>query len=587
MHPLLARQLRRLGLGLDAPPADPSAWLSLIERVSESYGDFDRERYMMERSLSISSAELRALYDDLVRDVAERERAEAALRESEAAQRLLCDASPVPVLAFDAATLRIVSANDAAVLLYDYPREALLQLSAADLWAPAERATAARALRAATPEEWRGAASHARSDGSALQVEIVARSLTLNGAAVRMAVVVDVTARTDLEAQLRQAQKMEAVGRLAGGVAHDFNNILSVMLGYADLTVDELEPGTPLHDNLQEIRAAGARAAELTRQLLLFSRHEMTEQRAVDLNELLAKTERMLTRLLGADVELVTALSPALGLVRADPGNLQQVILNLVVNARDAMPTGGRLTIETRNVVLDEQYASAHLGAVVGPYVMLTVTDTGVGMDKLTQSRIFEPFFTTKERGKGTGLGLSTVFGILRQSGGSIWVQSEPGRGTTFTVYLPRVEADADGAAVTPTATSLEGSETILLVEDEAQVRDVVHAILRRAGYRVLVARDGEDALRQSEGFAGPIDLLLTDVVMPRMSGPELARHLAPTRPETAIVCMSGYTDDILTRHGLPDAEVSYLQKPITSVSLTRKVREAIDAAKEPKDGTG
>ena len=569
MHPLLVRQLRRLGLGLDAPPADPRAWLSLLERVSESYGDFDRERYMMERSLGISSAELRSLYDDLVRDVAERERAEAALRESEAAQRLLCDASPVPVLAYDVATLRIVSANDAAGLLYGYPREALLQLSAADLWAPAERAAAARSLRAATPEEWRGAASHCRSDGSALQVDIVARSLTLHGAAVRMAVVVDVTARTELEAQLRQAQKMEAVGRLAGGVAHDFNNILSVILGYADLTVDELEPGTPVHENLQEIRSAGTRAAELTRQLLLFSRHEMVEQRAVDLNELLAKTERMLARLVGADVELVTTLSPGLGLVRADPGNLQQVILNLVVNARDAMPTGGRLTIETRNVVLDEQYASAHLGAVVGPYVMLTVTDTGVGMDKLTQSRIFEPFFTTKEQGKGTGLGLATAFGTVVQSGGSITVESKVGVGSTFTIYLPAVE-EAPAASVTSTPTPRPAevrATTVLLVEDEDALRRVVRRMLESSGHRVVAAASAEEALTVFAREGASIDLVLTDLVMPGMDGIALAARLTQER-NVKVLFMSGYSEHAALRKTTLSPGVNFLQKPFAAADL-------------------
>jgi PAS domain S-box-containing protein len=580
VHALLARQLRRLGLSPDEAPADRERWLALLARVAESYADFDRDQYMLERSLSISSGEMRALYDDLVRDVAERRRTEEALRESEAAQRLLFDASPVPVIVFDRRTLRLVGANDAAAQLYGYDRDALLGVTVLDLCAPDEREGASRALLDAGRDEWRGAATHCRRDGSLLQVEVVARALTLAGEGVRMAVVTDVTSRVELEAQLRQSQKMEAVGRLAGGVAHDFNNILSVILGYADLSVDELEEGSVLRANLEEIRTAGARASALTHQLLLFSRHQMVEQRVIDLNGLLANTERMLARLVGADVELVTRLAPGLGLVRADPGNLEQVFLNLVVNARDAMPTGGRLVIETRNVTLDEHYASAHLGAAVGPHIMVTVTDTGVGMGRATQSRIFEPFFTTKERGKGTGLGLSTVFGILRQSGGSIWVQSAPGEGSTFTVFLPRVDGAPDALPAPAATGTLKGTETILLVEDEAQVREVAYAILRHAGYRVIEAGDGEEALRQSADHAGKIDLLLTDVVMPRMSGPELARRLGALRPGMAIVCMSGYTDETVTRHGVPASGVSYLQKPLTPAALTRKVREVLDAAK-------
>jgi two-component system cell cycle sensor histidine kinase/response regulator CckA len=580
VHNLLARQLRRLGLSAEEVPADSERWLALLARVSESYADFDRDQYLLERSLSLSSAEMRPLSDDLVRDVAERRRAEDALRESEAAQRLLFEASPVPVVVFDARTLRLVGANAAAAQLYGYDRPALLALTLIDLCAPAEREATTRRLRDVDHDEWRGAATHCRRDGSHVQVEVVARALTLAGEAVRMAVITDVTARVELEAQLRQSQKMDAVGRLAGGVAHDFNNILSVILGYADLSVDELEPGSTLRGNLEEIRTAGARASALTHQLLLSSRHQMVEQRVIDLNELLASTERMLTRLVGADVELVTKLAPAPGLVRADPGNLAQVFLNLVVNARDAMPAGGRLTLETSHVMLDEAYASGHLGAAVGPHVMVTVTGTGVGMDKATQSRIFEPFFTTKERGKGTGLGLSTAFGILRQSNGSIWVRSEPGLGTTFTVLLPRVDEAADELAAPAVTSTLEGTETILLVEDEAQVREVAHAILRRAGYRVIEASDGEAALRQSASYDGEIHLLLTDVVMPRMSGPELARRLGPLRPAMAIVCMSGYTDETVTRHGAAASGVSYLQKPLTPASLTRKVREVLDAAK-------
>ena len=572
MHPLLVHQIQSLGLSAVALPGDVSAWQALLALVSESYE-------ALERSTS-PVIEAHTLGADLAKDAMERRRADEVLRESESAQRMLFDASPVPVIVFEADTLRLVGANDAAVELYGYPRSWLLGLSVIDLYAPTERAVAGRSLREASTSEWRRAATHCRSDGSVLQVEIVARSLTLGGAAVRMAAVADVTTKLELESQLRQSQKMEAVGRLAGGVAHDFNNILSVILGYADLSVDELAPGASLHANLEEIRTAGARASELTRQLLLFSRHKMLDQQVLDLNELLMESEPTLAGVLGDDIKLVVNCTPMPGLVRADHDNLEQMFANLAIHAREAMPTGGKVTFETRNVVLDAQYASEHLGAVVGPHVMVTVTDTGIGMDKATQARIFEPFFTTHERGRGMGLGLSTVFGIVRQSGGSIWVHSDPGRGTTFTVYLPRVDEEADEQRVLADSPWLGGSETILLVEDELQVRELAHAILRRSGYEVLTAANGEDALRESDRYPGEIHLLLTDMVMPGIGGPELARLLSQMRPKTAVLFMSGYTEEVVTQQGIPAEGVSYLQKPITPTRLTRKVRKVLDAAK-------
>jgi two-component system, cell cycle sensor histidine kinase and response regulator CckA len=389
----------------------------------------------------------------------------------------------------------------------------------------------------------------------------------------------DVTERRRLEGQLRQSQKMEAVGLLAGGIAHDFNNLLSVVLSYADLMTMELKADNPLLGDVEEIRRAGTRAADLTRQLLMFSRQQVVESKVLDLNEVMSGVDKMLRRVLRADIEFTSIPGGALGCVRADPGSIEQVIMNLVVNARDAMPIGGKLTVETSNVALDDEYARTHLGAKSGLYVMLSITDTGSGMDKPTLARIFEPFFTTKEKGKGTGLGLATVFGIVQQSGGTVWVYSEPGIGTTFKVYLPRVDDAADAPSARLVVATLRGDETILLVEDEDQVRDVARGILLRHGYTVLDARNGGEAFLLCEQHVGRIHLLLSDVVMPKMSGPALAKRLSVARPEMKVLCMSGYTDDAAVRHGVIDAELAYLQKPFTVDALTRKVRSVLDSS--------
>ncbi len=381
-----------------------------------------------------------------------------------------------------------------------------------------------------------------------------------------------------LENQLRQAQKMEAVGRLAGGVAHDFNNLLSVILSYSEMVSRELKAGDPMRDDVDEIRTAGTRAAELTRQLLTFSRQQVIEPKVLDIRTVLSSMEKMLQRILGEDVDLVSRSNPALWRVKMDPSSLEQVIMNLVVNARDAMPTGGKLTIEASNVNLDETFVREHVGATPGPHVMLAVSDNGMGMDRETQAHIFEPFFTTKDKDKGTGLGLSTVYGIILQSGGIVSVYSEPGRGTSFKVYLPRVNGVLDTARAQDAHGSLRGTETILLVEDEDQVRLVASTILRKQGYRIFEARHAGEALLLCEGQSDEIHLLLTDVVMPRMSGPELAKRLVQIRPRMRVLCMSGYTDDSIVRHGVLQADIAYLQKPITPQTLAKKVREVLDA---------
>ncbi|MES1178191.1 MAG: ATP-binding protein [Myxococcales bacterium] len=379
------------------------------------------------------------------------------------------------------------------------------------------------------------------------------------------------------EDQLRHAQKMEAVGRLAGGIAHDFNNLLSVVLSYADILL-ETESAASAAPELKEIRNAGLRAAELTQQLLAFSRQQVLEPQVVNLNETLGSIQSMIRRIIGEDIELRVALTRDLWRTRVDPGQLEQVLLNLVVNARDAMLRGGVLTLETGNVVLDQAYADAHVGAKAGPHVMLAVSDTGVGMDRETQDRIFDPFFTTKEKGKGTGLGLATAFGIVKQSGGSIWVYSEPGKGTTFKVYLPQTEAAAGKRGPdTQPPDSPGGSETILVVEDDSSVRQVTCTILRLQGYTVIEANSGAEALRLAEATPN-IRLVLTDVVMPKLSGRELALQLLAKQPQLKVLYVSGYTENSIVHHGVLDEGVEFLQKPITPGALTRKVRAVLDA---------
>jgi two-component system cell cycle sensor histidine kinase/response regulator CckA len=381
-----------------------------------------------------------------------------------------------------------------------------------------------------------------------------------------------------LEEQLRQAQKMEAVGRLAGGIAHDFNNVLTIIRGYSELALAQMAPHDPQRARLQYIKEAGDRATSLTRQLLAFSRRQVLESRVLDLNAIVTNLYEMLPRLIGEDLDVVSILQPGLGRVKADPGQIEQVILNLAVNARDAMPQGGKITIETANVVLDENYARDHATVQPGPHVMLAISDTGFGMDAETKARVFEPFFTTKEVGKGTGLGLATVYGIVKQSGGSIWVYSEPGKGTTFKIYLPRVEdALEENAPAENRPRILRGTETILLAEDEEMVRNLMRTILEAQGYTVLVARDATEAMSFCHRHQGSISLLVSDVVMPGMSGRELAAQMAMVHPETKVLYVSGYTDDAVVRHGVLNAGLAFLQKPFSAESFLLKVRDALD----------
>ena len=381
------------------------------------------------------------------------------------------------------------------------------------------------------------------------------------------------------EEQLRQALKMEAVGKLAGGVAHDFNNLLTAITGHSEMCLRRLTPDNSLYRHVEQIKKAGDRAAALTRQLLAFSRKQILQPEVLDLNHIVVELSKMLQRLIGEDIDLLMGLAADLGKVKADPNQLEQVLMNLVVNARDAMPKGGKLTIETSNVHLSEEFADHHVSVPPGHYVMLAVSDSGCGMDAETQARIFEPFFTTKEVGKGTGLGLATVYGIVKQSEGSIWVYSEVGRGTTFKIYLPSVEGHVkEVAAGIEDLELLRGAETVLVVEDEEVVREMATEILRESGYHVLEAKHANEALTLAAQYDGEIHLMLTDVVMPQMSGRDLAEQLTPLRPDMKVLYMSGYTDDAIVHHGVLEEGTAFIGKPFSIDALALKVRETLDA---------
>ncbi len=521
-------------------------------------------------------------YLGTVDDITANRLSEEALRASEERYRELFENANDFVFTTDL-TGGFTSINKVGEKITGYSREETVQQkrSFMELAAPEHIATARSMIGRGVGAD--GPTTHeleiVSKGGDRVVLEVGTRTIAQQGRPAEIqGIARDVTERKRLEEQLRQAQKMDAVGRLAGGVAHDFNNMLTAILGYSDLLLAKLDRDQPLRRHVDEIRKAGERAASLTGQLLAFSRKQVIVPRVLSLNAVVANLDKMLRRLIGEDIEMVTYPAPDLGSIKVDSGQIDQVIMNLVVNARDAMPQGGKLTIETANAHLDEAYARRQVNVKPGHYAMVAVSDTGCGMDAETQSHIFEPFFTTKAPGKGTGLGLATVYAIVQQSGGHLWLYSELGHGTTFKIYFPRVDERVEDVRPEGTITDTDrGSETLLLVEDQEEVRALAREVLQMLGYTVLVAGQGSEAIQLSNQLPGPIHLMLTDVVLPHMSGWELAERFGQARPEMKVLFMSGYTDKALARQGELTEDTPFIQKPFTPALLARRVREVLD----------
>ncbi|MBE7468470.1 MAG: hybrid sensor histidine kinase/response regulator [Anaerolineae bacterium] len=549
-------------------------------------------------------AKLRQKVANLEELAANQQRLEAALRESEERFRQWSEATFEGVAIHD--RRQILDANLKMAEAFGYQLSEFIGQNILDLIAPKSRDLALKNIVTEYPDAYE--AIGLRKGGMTFPLEIRSRPIPYRGRMVTVSVIRDITAqkqvktayrqaviyaqelraeiterkraeeiRTQLEQQLLHLQKLEAVGQLAGGVAHDFNNLLTAILGYAGMALAALPADHPAGSDIQGIQNTVQRAANLTRQLLAFARRQIINPQIVNLNDIVLNINNMLNRLIGEDIKLTTTLAPDLAPIKADPGQLEQVLVNLAVNARDAMPNGGELIIETANVTLDHQFARRHLEVTPGEYILLAVTDTGIGMTEEVKARLFEPFFTTKEVGKGTGLGLATCFGIVKQSGGHIRAYSELGEGTTFKIYLPRVGGVASPLPKSePLDLLAQGSETILLAEDEAAVRDLAARALRQQGYTVLEAATGQEALRLAQ-LEKEIHLLVTDMVMPKMGGTELADRLKAVRPQLKVVFMSGYTDSKIIRYGLPELGISFLQKPFSAQRLIRKVRDILD----------
>ncbi|WP_053225894.1 response regulator [Solirubrobacter soli] len=583
--------VQRVGVPSDVPLApDAPHGPAIVMRTGEPELVADAERFGLRSmlcvplaagastlgALTLLSADQRygTFELELAGEIARRIATAIQVQRSEERYKMLFEASPMPMWVYDASTLFFLAVNDAAVRHYGYQRREFLRMRITDIRPPEDVPAVLDDVKSRggpgspSPRVWR----HLRKDGSPISVEITAGRITFEGRKAALVLAHDVTDRLRLEQRLAEAEKMEAIGRLAGGVAHDFNNLLTVIAGYAEI-LQARQGG----EESAEISRAAAQAAALTHQLLAFSRRQVLHPRLIDLNDIVSGMETMLQRIIGENISVGIRLDPALAAVEADRAQLERVILNLAANARDAMPNGGVLTIETSNVDVDEAQVTTHADGSPGPHVLLAVSDTGVGMDEDVAKHLFEPFFTTKPAGAGTGLGLATVFGVVKQSGGGIYVYSEPDRGSTFKIYLPAasapaevvVEAGADGHAG-------RGSETVMVVEDDEGVRELVRLMLEANGYEVLTVADAEEAVALCGARA--IDLLLTDVVMPDVSGSELAQRLAVLAPEMRVLFMSGYSDEAVVRHGELSESAAFLEKPFTEKALARKVRDVLDA---------
>jgi len=586
---------KNLGLPRDHPPVHSFlgaplrvgkhsyGWIYVAQKLNALEFDDDDERILIALAAQVGLAYENSLSLLAIQEHSKKLEAEVEERKkAENRFRMLIETAPMGIVIADKRG-RMADMNAQALRMFGYEREELIGQSV-EVLLPERLRMAHEGHRSgyvgdphARPMGVGMELFARRKDGTEFPVEISLGPLETNDEILISSIIVDITARKKMERQIRLSQRMEAIGELAGGVAHDFNNLLAVILGSADVAIDELPPEHSVTKKIETIRKAGSSAADLTRQLLAFSRQQLLQPRILDLKEVVDRALQLLRRLIGENIEIAISLEPLLGCVKADPGQLEQILLNLAVNARDAMPRGGKLTIGASNVELDNSYRDDHLVVIPGRYVMLAVEDTGCGMNRETQSRIFDPFFTTKEVGKGTGLGLATVYGIVKQSGGYIWVYSELDKGTVFKIYLPLVEQSAQPVEKKQPETSLRGNETILLAEDTDSLREMAKEYLESVGYTVIESASGRDALQKANEFDGAIHLLLTDVVMPEMSGSALAAELVSIRPGIRIIFTSGYTDDAIARQGILDPAAAFVQKPYRPKALARKIREVLD----------
>jgi len=559
--------------------APSPSWLGVpLKTPKETIGVLVVQHYENEKAYDQRDLEFLSAVGGHIALAIERRRSEEDLRKKEEMFRLLFSHNPLPTWVIDRETLRFLEVNEAAVRVYGYSPGEFKRMTILDFRTDEEKIKILNYLKANSGDGlYRGHWRHRKKDGKIIEVETTVHELEYSGKRVRLIVAQDVSERHLLEQKLRQSQKMEAVGRLAGGVAHDFNNLLMVIKGHTELLRNVLPPAEEYSRKIEQIERAADRASGLTRQLLAFSRLQMLQPKVINLNDVVGDMGRLLPRLIGEDIELIIRASEGLGAVRADSSQMEQIVMNLVVNARDAMPDGGKLIIETSNVELDSVYSDKHPVVRPGRYVLLCVSDTGTGMSLETQAHIFEPFFTTKAQGKGTGLGLATVYGVVKQSGGFIWVYSELGRGTTFKIYFPRIDQPVD--RLIPTAPTFEvprGTQTILLTEDERDVREVAREFLESGGYTVIEARDGLEALGIVEKYEGTVDLLITDMVMPRMTGQELAARLKERRPNLRMLYMSGYSERAAAETLRAEPRVRLLAKPFSRGVLLRTVHELL-----------